>query len=237
MKKSVLVLFAAAIFILPSCRKVVGDGPLVTETRSTGNFTGVASGISGKVYITIGPVMKVDVTGQQNILNILNTHVVNGILKIDFKNDVRIKSHEEIVAHITMPALDYLRLSGSGNMDVQGDVVTNNLDINVSGSGNIAVEQAAVDNKINATVSGSGNIKVMDGSAKKIDLTISGSGGIEMPDVPSENATTHTSGSGIMKINVIKTLESSISGSGSVYYYGNPVISAHISGSGKLIPL
>lgn len=237
MKKSVLVLITAAIFILPSCRKVAGDGPLVTETRSTTDFNGVSSEFSGKVNITIGPVRQVEITGQQNILNVLNTRVVNGVLHIDFQNDVRIRSHEEVVANITVPALDDLRLSGSGDMQVQGDLVADHLDMRVSGSGNISVEQADVDGKIDATVSGSGSIKVLDGSAKRTDLTISGSGGIEMPGVPVKNATTHTSGSGIMKINVSETLESSISGSGSVYYYGNPVISAHISGSGKLIPL
>ena len=37
----VALLGAAVLFIFPSCEKVVGEGPLVTQTRSVGNFTGV----------------------------------------------------------------------------------------------------------------------------------------------------------------------------------------------------
>jgi len=33
-----------------------------------------------------------------------------------------------------------------------------------------------------------------------------------------------------------KNLDAHISGSGSVYYHGNPIISTHISGSGRVIP-
>ena len=47
-KLSVVVLLAAAfIIIFPSCEKVVGEGPLVTQTRTVGNFTGVSSEMSG----------------------------------------------------------------------------------------------------------------------------------------------------------------------------------------------
>jgi hypothetical protein len=40
-----------------------------------------------------------------------------------------------------------------------------------------------------------------------------------------------------MKVNLSKSLDADISGSGSVFYKGNPVISTHISGSGNVKPL
>ncbi|HEV8505912.1 MAG TPA: head GIN domain-containing protein [Chitinophagaceae bacterium] len=232
----VVVLLAAGILIFPSCEKVVGEGPLVTQTRNVGNFSGVSSEMSGKVNFAIAPEYKVEITAQQNILDVLNTNVVNGVLHIDFKDNVRVKQHEDLLINITAPYADYFRLSGSGNMNVQGNITANNLKVTLSGSGDIAVQNAVIADKIDADISGSGNINVANGSAVNEDVDISGSGKVEMPGVSAESAVTHTSGSGDVKLAVSKNLDAHITGSGSVYYHGNPIISTHISGSGRVIP-
>ena len=238
MKKLVVVilLLVTGLFIFPSCEKVVGEGPLVTQTRTVGNFTGVSSEMSGKVNFTIAPDYKVEITAQQNILDVLNTNVVNGVLHIDFKNNVRVKQHEDLLINITAPYADYFRLSGSGNMNVQGDITTNNLKVTLSGSGDITVQKAAIADKIDTDISGSGNISIAGGSAVNEDVDISGSGKVEMAGVDAQNAVTHTSGSGDVKLALSTNLDAHISGSGSVYYHGNPIISTHISGSGRVIP-
>ena len=233
---AVVVFLTAAIFIFPSCEKVVGEGPLVTQTRAVGNFSGVSSEMSGKVNFTIGPEYKVEITAQQNILDVLNTNVVNGVLHIDFKDNVRVKAHEDLLINITAPYADYFRLSGSGNMNVQGDIAANNLKVTLSGSGDIAVQNAAIADKVDIDISGSGNISIANGSAINEDVEISGSGKVEIPGIDAQNAVTHTSGSGDVKLAVTKNLDAHISGSGSVYYHGNPIISTHISGSGRVIP-
>jgi len=232
----VLVVLAAGILILPSCEKVVGEGPLVTQTRTVGNFSGVSSEMSGKVNFTIAPEYKVEITAQQNILDVLNTNVVNGVLHIDFKDNVRVKQHEDLLINITAPYADYFRLSGSGNMNVQGDIVANNLKVTLSGSGDIALQTAVIADKIDTEISGSGNISIANGSAVAEDVDISGSGKVEMAGVDAQNAVTHTSGSGDVKLALSKNLDAHITGSGSVYYHGNPIISTHISGSGRVIP-
>jgi hypothetical protein len=237
MKKFLVVVsLAAAMFIFPSCEKVVGEGPLVTQTRAVANFSGVSSEMSGKVNFAIAPDYRMEITAQQNILDVLNTDVVNGVLHIDFKNNVRVKVHEDLLINITAPYADYFRLSGSGNMNVQGDITANNLKVTLSGSGDIAVQNAVIADKIDAEISGSGNINIANGSAANEDVDISGSGKVEMPGVAAENAVTHTSGSGDVKLAVSKNLDAHISGSGSVFYHGNPIISTHISGSGRVIP-
>ena len=237
MKKLVVfVSLAAGMFMLPSCEKVVGEGPLVTQNRTVGNFSGLSSEMSGKVNFTIAPDYKVEITAQQNILDVLNTNVVNGVLHIDFKDNVRVKQHEDLLINITAPYADYFRLSGSGNMNVQGDVAANNLKVTLSGSGDIVVQSAVIADKIDADISGSGNISIAGGFAVNEDIDISGSGKVEMAGVDAQNAVTHTSGSGDVKLALSKNLDAHISGSGSVYYHGNPIISTHISGSGRVIP-
>ncbi len=236
MKSYITALLIAALYLLPSCEKVVGEGPLVTETRSISNFTGISMEMAGKVNFTIGPDYKVELTAQRNILDVLQTNVASGILHIDFKDNVRAKDYEEIIANITAPSLNDVRLSGSGDINVHGNVATSSLKVLVSGSGNISIQNAVVLDVIRTDVSGSGNIFILNGSATDHDMKISGSGNVDMVGVVAQNATTRISGSGDVKVQVSKKLDAHISGSGSVYYRGNPIISTEISGSGRVIP-
>src|SRR5215470_16434225 len=89
MQRSIALWLLAAPIIFSSCRKVIGKGPLVTQARSVSNFTGISFETSGNAYVTTGPAYKVEITAQQNILDVINTNVVNGVLHIDFKDNVR----------------------------------------------------------------------------------------------------------------------------------------------------
>ena len=63
-----LLLFA--LFAV-SCQKTTGEGPVVNETRSLANFSGIDQQISASVYYTQAPTYSVVVSAQQNILQVL----------------------------------------------------------------------------------------------------------------------------------------------------------------------
>ena len=151
MKSWITVLLIGALYLLPSCEKVVGEGPLVTETRSVGNFNGISFETAGKVNFNIAPDYKVELTAQRNILDVLQTNVASGVLHIDFKDNVRARHYEDIIANITAPSLNDVRLSGSGDINVHGNVATSSLKVLVSGSGNISIQNAVVMDKIGQT--------------------------------------------------------------------------------------
>jgi hypothetical protein len=241
MKKLVNAVVAsfALLFIFSSCEKeiVIGEGPVVTETRAVNIFTGVSSGMPGKINFKVDPAYKVEIQAQQNILDVIRTQVVGGVLQIDFRHNVRVRRSEDIIVNITAPSADYFNISGVGDINVTGNLITNRLGLDISGAANITVEKATVADKIDSRISGSGNINVQSGSAKREELRISGSGSMDLSNVPAERAETHISGSGDMKVNLSQSLDAHISGSGSVYYKGNPQISTHISGSGNVRPI
>ncbi|HEY6505522.1 MAG TPA: head GIN domain-containing protein [Chitinophagaceae bacterium] len=237
MKNSVIILVAAfSLMIFASCEKVIGEGPIVTETRNVSGFKSVSVSISGKVNYKIDPVYKVEIQAQQNILDILQTNKVGEDLIIKFQDGKRVKEHEDIIVTISAPFANGVNLSGAADFDLTNIVTATNLDLRISGSGNINVFQAAVTDKLTATISGSGNIAVFNGTAKNEKLKISGSGSINLGNVLAEKATTEISGSGDMQVNLSQSLDAKISGSGSVYYRGHPLITTNISGSGKVKP-
>jgi hypothetical protein len=238
MKKIFIMLAAAAALLTSSsCKKVIGEGDLQTETRNITDFSGVSASIGGKIYYKIDPVFKVEITAQRNILDVIQATRSNGHLLLKVKDGVRIRSNEEIIVNISAPTADYFHVSGIGDLVVIGNINATDLDMSISGTGDLTMPAISVANKLKAEISGTGNINVIAGSAKNEELRISGSGKLLLEAVTAENVEATISGSGDMKVNVSRSLDASISGSGSVYYHGNPIISASISGSGKVKPI
>ena len=99
---------AAALLTSSSCKKVVGEGDLQTETRNIADFSGVSASIGGKIYYKIDPVYKVEIIAQRNILDVIQATKSNGHLLLKIKDGVRIKSNEEITVNISAPTADYL---------------------------------------------------------------------------------------------------------------------------------
>src|SRR6185436_4426539 len=139
---------AAALLTSSSCKKVVGEGDLQTETRNITDFSGVSASIGGKIYYKLDPVYKVEIIAQRNILDVIQATRSNGHLLLKVKDGVRIKSNEEITVNITAPTADYFHLSGTGDLAAIGNLISANLDMSISGTGNITVQSVTVTDKI-----------------------------------------------------------------------------------------
>ena len=230
-------LFSIALMLFfSSCEKIIGEGDLRTETRTTGNFTGIEAQVSGNLYYAQGNEHKIELTAQQNILNVIETPIINNKVVIRFKNNARVRDHEQITIRVTAPSVTSIGSSGSGNVTVSGPLAGNNLYFSLSGSGDMTLPMVTA-NYLETTTSGSGNITIAGGTTVTEKLKISGSGNIDAQHVLSKTATTNTSGSGNIKLNAAENLNVTISGSGSVYYSGSPLINVNISGSGQVVHL
>lgn len=241
MKKNTYLLQLAIISIfgitslLQACTKVNGDGPVVTETRATGSYSGIHYALQGNLHIDSGSGNSVEIRAQQNIINVIETYINNHTLFIRLRNSTVIHSHEPIEVYLktTDPAL--IHLSGSGNIIASKTISSPELNIESSGSGNIQLQQVQT-GKLQARVSGSGKIEVLQGSATTEKIQLSGSGQALLSGMQADTAYTQTSGSGQIMLWVNQYLESEISGSGIVRYKGSPEVKKRISGSGEVRP-
>ena len=236
MKKISAALLLAAIITFPSCRKVIGHGPVVTQERSLSNYSAINFGVPGDLYYTQDSVYKIEIQAQENIIGEIETYVVGSELKIRVHDHVNLRSSEDIRINISAPSITALSLSGSGNVKVLQPYRPSNTRLVVSGSGTMTVSEIETDN-IYATVSGSGELMVFNGIAKHEDADISGSGSIDLLGITAKTARTQISGSGFIKLYVTGELNNKISGSGSVFYKGNPVVNTTVSGSGRVTRL
>ncbi len=218
-----------------SWNQIKGNGILKKETRKVEPFTGISSSGSMDVMVAFGNSAEIEVEGDENLLEYIETVVEKGKLYIRAKKFGNFRSRNKITVYVTATKLQHLSLSGSGNMigrgEFKNDGTTN---VIVSGSGNIRFEFDKF-NEIDASVSGSGGIK-MKGTAKEIKARISGSGRIDCKEVISDDARTHISGSGNIKVHANISIDVNISGSGNVYYSGNAQnIRTQKNGSGRIV--
>lgn len=236
---------------------LLNSGQLIGQHREVRNvdaFTKVSFGFPGKLYLKQGSPQKVELEGDADVLEEVETEVSGGRLRIgkegkwfDWRTD------DKITVYITMPDIEAVAVSGSGDVVGQSRIRTNDLKLNVSGSGALSLDVEA-NGDVEADVSGSGDINLkgrfhafesdVSGSGKVAlsatidglaDFGISGSGKVEASG-SADRVSAQISGSGkVLAANLeTNSCEVRISGSGDVEINVKEELDANISGSGSV---
>lgn len=230
-----LIIAALIVVISAGCNKddgiISGSGPIVSQEFNMPDITGVQLSIDGNVYLMEGDTQQVRIEAQQNIIDNIKKSVSGGKWNIEYYNNVI--NHKGIDIYITTPLINYVAISGSGNIE-STNTFTDSTDVylNISGSGNIDMSLLA--DFIESSISGSGNI-YLTGEANEHRITISASGNLKAFGLQTHKTDITISASGNSEVFVTDDLDVTISGSGNVYYKGYPEIDVTISGSGSLV--
>jgi len=215
--------------------KVEGNGVYKKETREVGSFSGVASSGSWDVMLAYGNSNSIEIEGDENLLEYIETKVENGKLQIRARKNGNIRSKNKIVIYVSISQVKGLYLSGSGDIIGKGNFSNSGTtNLAVSGSGNINLDFDRFD-RIDASVSGSGGI-TLKGRSNEVDARISGSGNINCKEVVSDDVTASISGSGNIRVQANTSIDARIAGSGNVYYTGGAKnVRTHKAGSGRIV--
>ncbi len=187
-----------------------GSGNIKTESRSVGSFSKIDLTGSPDVEVVVGSDTSLTVTTDDNILPVIETTVDGDTLNIGSKQSY--STSHGVNVKITVPALNGVSISGSGDIHVAG-LKAGDMHVNVTGSGDVTLKGDA--DRLRAQITGSGDVHAADLSAKDVHVTVTGSG----------DATVRAS----------EQLDATVTGSGDVRYYGNPPqVRKNITGSGDI---
>jgi hypothetical protein len=207
---------------------VQGSGNKASQERDIPSFTSVSFSGEGDVNIIQDGTTKLKLTGDDNILDNVETYVQDDVLYISPK-----KCYSgSIEAYVNMGTVTSISLSGSGNIIGGTKITSDDLTIELSGSGKILAGLEA--KKLRVTVSGSGESTLI-GAADDFAYDLSGSGKLSAYKLSAKRGKITLSGFGIAETSAQETLDVAISGSGTVYYKGNATVSQTVSGSGKVV--
>lgn len=249
MKKLVFVVSTLTISLTACIRE---EGKEVVRKIELDSFDQIEIAGSFETHIRQGEKQEIIVIGHQNIIDRLQKDVSDEKWKIKLEAGAY-HPNVELEFFITLPEIEAVELSGSGEVDIENVTTKNDLDLSISGSGNLVTNEViTVEQNLNVSLRGSGNMVVqancenaissisgsggiyLEGKSIREDLIISGSGDYGSSDFESENTSVEINGSGSATVFTTKTLDVNINGSGSVYYSGNPEVEVSGSGAGSV---
>ena len=235
---AILGLFIAATTLL-SCEGILsgekGNGVSVVKEIQVGEFDRISipSFVDVRYTQTTGE-QSVTLTCDENLAEHYVVEVRDGALVVGTEN-VTLRTKAETYVTVCYPALCGVRLSGSGDLDIDGPVVTEReFTVSVSGSGGADIAGiTAASTKV--SLSGSGDAEIGSIEASSAEFKTSGSGDIEAESVTAESISVKTTGSGDCTIGCkdAGTLSVHLSGSGDITVRGTARALVNISDTGS----
>jgi Putative auto-transporter adhesin, head GIN domain len=209
----VLVLAAVVVALLArggsSSSGVQGSGVAATQSRVLATFSSLDLAGSNNVTVDVGGRQSVVVHADSNLMRYVTTRVVAGTLVIGTTGSFTTKSPMSV--EVSVPSLTAVRLSGSGEISVNG-IDAPRLTVALPGSG--------------ALYAG--------GTVTQLDVTLDGSGLAQLDNLVARDVRAVVTGSGLIRVTATANLNAAVSGSGAIIYSGNPQVTSSVTGSGAV---
>lgn len=221
---------AALVLLLSACKETIhGDGPLVKQTRTPGEFAKLELDIPAHITYIVADSVSMTIASEQNIIDNIITEVDGRTLEIKSDKDLEPSRPIEII--MTIRTLEGITLNGSGKIRGINTLSGKEIRLNINGSGDIA---GRFDFRmIRTEINGSGDAQ-LQGKCEEQRIDINGSGNYCAEGRQSDVCMVEISGSGDADVNVMTKLSADVVGSGNVRYAGEPSISTNVTGSGEV---
>lgn len=225
------ILFAFTLFALSACRQLRGSGNIVTETRTTGDFTGISVGGAYEVELKNGPVTEVKVEADDNIIKYIETRVSGNVLHIETKDGVNFNDGHFKV-YVIAPEIRKINSSGAARVELAG-ILKNTDKITVEASGAASISGEVDAPEIATEASGAASIK-LSGRTKNYKAEASGSADIKTAELMSETTKVHASGAASAHVYASVSLDANADGAANIHYSGAASVSQKTSGAASI---
>jgi hypothetical protein len=211
----------------PVSQWVAGSGKVVDEKREIGDISEIVLRGSGDLEIIQGGTPSLTITAEDNLLQYILTDTSGKRLTIGTKRGIGFSNTRPVHYKLTVKDLSEISVSGAATIE-SANLEVGKLSVDLSGYGraNFSKIQAS---SLDLNISGSGSIDA-SGDVDRLDISISGAGGFSGPDLKAADVNVEISGVGRAVVWATKSLRPSVSGVGSVSYYGDPTLSENNSG-------
>lgn len=196
---------------------VKGDGNRATEARTIPEFTGIS--IKGRIEIqlTQGTDTKVAVNAAKNIVPLVSTEVINGILTVTTKS--RINENEKIVVDITVPAIQSINMSEGAFVETTHTFTGDKLTVNSNSGSNGRLNLQYMNLSCQLST---GSELDLDGSAEEASLEASTGANIQAGDLSAKICRVEANTGANATVNASQELIAEINTGSVLNYRGDP---------------
>ncbi|MBN1754741.1 DUF2807 domain-containing protein [bacterium] len=251
--KTLLTVFL--LFASFSCSRhcLRGSGNVVRKDYRTSEFHIINFKGIGDLHVNQGKEHSIIVESEENLLKLLSIEVSNHILTVKTE-EVCIRNTKPFKIFVTTPELREVNVDGPGTFNFDSPFKTRDLKLFLNSPGSINSVYELNSNYLQVVNNGPGSINLnilaqdfqsslngpgnlyLEGFAVSHKVSISGSGDLEAFKLRTDRTSINIGGSGKARIQATEILSALITGSGNIYYKGEPKnVQKQISGSGDVI--
>jgi hypothetical protein len=161
------------------------------------------------VRLHVGEARRLRVQAGEKVIDDVGTEVRDGTLHVTFDHEGW--GGNDVVVEASVPKLDGIELSGSGDVEADG-IEARAFTLRSDGSADV----------------------VLTGSAAALDVELDGSGDADLGDLKAHGARVKVRGSGDADVRADERLDVDVDGSCDVRYHGDPQLTQRVDGSGDL---
>lgn len=236
--KSVVTALALSISLCFTCAcrferqpTLKGSGTIAQETRTLADFSKVSIWGTGEVRVTQGQGESLEITCDNNFMDVLETRVEGDTLYIGPKR-VILKPTQTIEYNLQLKELKALQCSGALSIHA-ASLTCSDLHVTANGVCSLNIDYLQADS-VKTTANGASKVTIASGQAKEQIITLNGAGQYQTPNLDTNDLTITINGTGQATLWATQTLEASLHGAGSISYYGSPRVSQSVAGVGRI---
>ena len=189
---------------------IAGSGVSEQEDRDVADFEEISFDGAATVNVRLGDEYAFSITADDNLLELIETKVVDGELRI--KPTESINPETDIVIDITMPVLKAVEVDGAADFNLK-EMDGESFALEVRGAVNFTA----------------------NGKLKKLDIDCKGASEMDLRDLECESVKIDVSGASSGSVFASKSIDAVVSGAGTLTVYGNPEdVNRSVNGVGEI---
>ena len=201
-----------------SLGQISGNGKVVTEERSVeGGFNAVRGMAGMDVYLTHGDTEKIVVEADENLMEIIETKIVDGELRIKATQNIGRSKAQKV--HVTFTSLN--KIEASSGADVIGNSLIKSETLRLSSSSGADLEIDILAKDVYASTSSGADLKV-SGTATQLTADASSGSDLKAQELEVKRCKASASSGADIAVHVREQIEGNASSGGDIRYYGNP---------------
>jgi Putative auto-transporter adhesin, head GIN domain len=233
--KTFLAVFAlfTALFSYTACsQRLIGNGNVVTQTRSIQPFSKLKLDAVFHVYLTQGETESVKVETDENLQDLIRIENDGDQLVVNMAKNSSFRRSTKMNVYITVKNLTEINSNMVGNLTTQCTLNLKNITLNLTSVGKS--ELAINCTSLSAVISSVGST-TLTGTAQDAVMTNSCVGQMDASGFVVDNLSFNYSGVGNAQVNAVNKLKLTSSGVGNIEYSGKPKeTDINSSGVGKV---
>ncbi|MFD2033884.1 head GIN domain-containing protein [Belliella marina] len=235
MKKSIAIIPLILMFIWTSCDLRISEykGEVAEINKDISEFSQLYLKGTFELVLLQGEEVSLRLEGNEDLIDKVKVDQIGKELRITLESKEKRKFlKNEVKIFLTVTNLESLDFQGVGQIQSEGQLAFDKLEINGEGVGNVEMdlEVGEISSRLNFV-----GILNLKGVADKLYLSNEGIGNIDASELIVQDAEIVSNGIGSVSVHCIGELSLEINGIGSISYTGDPkVVHENINGLGNI---